>query len=260
MRKVFIIIFIVTIAFPGTDIHCQVTLFFDASPLYSFRSYVVKDYNDPTDDFPSGKLIFQYFNKFYDEKENPRMGFDFTAGINYTPKKWLELGSGIGFKIIGESVEYFPLISRFEYSEQLEQLIVLNDTVQKTEYNTYQYLKLPFDIQWIIIRKEKLSMGIILGTDLDILIKSKLMNHFPDTQVDLKYSYSDFSKVALNIHGGIQADLKLWNNTKLFISPQFERYITPNAIYNIGTDSDFYCRINQYNYYGQIKLGLKYDL
>jgi hypothetical protein len=98
----------------------------------------------------------------------------------------------------------------------------------------------------------------LFGSDLDFNISRNLKNHSNSAGIEQKYSFAELSRVSLNLHIGFQLRYNINESLSLTISPEFAKYITPNVKYNLHITDEFYCKINQYYYYGQIKLGVIY--
>ena len=231
---------------------------FDFEPIYSCRDYKVNDYSQATDDYPSGKIIFDNFENYYNEIEKPGFGFGLTFGINYKLTDKSSIKSGLGYKNIREKLELTLPIARYVingtiipvYSSENKALIA---------FNNYHYITLPIDFQYKLFKMDKMSLGFIVGSDFDLLIRNKLTNHSDSYQADPKYEFGKISEFAINIKGGLILDYKIQENLSIYIQPEFARYITPNIQYDLQLNEDIFCKINQYNYYGQIRIGIKFS-
>ena len=256
-KRLFIILISVLICKIGFT-QSRLSYTFDFEPIYSFRDYKVNDYNKETDVYPSGKLIFDNFENYYNEIEKPGFGFGLSLGINYKLTDKSSFKSGFGYKNIREKLELTLPIARYEISGIIIPVYSSDNEVTK-QFNSYHYLTIPIDFQYKLFTMDKMSLGFIVGSDFDLLIGNKLTNHTDSYQTDPKYEFSKISKIAINIKGGLILDYKIQENLSIYIQPEFARYITPNIQYDLQSYDDIYCKINQYNYYGQIRIGIKYN-
>ena len=72
--------------------------------------------------------------------------------------------------------------------------------------------------------------------------------------------YSEYSKIAVNIDAGVQLGYRINDKFEVYLMPHISDYITSNVKINLFVSNDLFVKINQYNYYGDIKLGIKYRL
>jgi len=228
--------------------------YINIAPIYSYRNYKLADYNKATDGFSSGKVIYDSFLERYDNEEKPILKFTINAGIEYELSERISFKTGLGYKDIGERVSNESVINKY-YQNGI--LVSPEEPIRWDWHNSYQYLGIPFDIEYKPILREKFSFGILLGFDFDFLLSSEIMNGQGAYLSDMKSFLSNASSFATNIHGGLITNISLGDKIDLYISPQFAKYITPNVSYNAEL-LDLHCNINQYNYYGQLKIGIVY--
>lgn len=254
MTRIFLIIISTLICKSGLT-QSRLSYSFDFGPNFSYRTYKIKDYSNETDVYPSGKVIYDNFVQYYDEIEKPGMGFSLTLGINYSLTDWIRIRSGLGYKNFREKLSFTSPVGYYYYSGQtLVYYTSENNTTIR--YNSYHYLTIPIDFQIKLLVWDKFSVGGVLGSDFDIKINDKLTNHSNDIQADPKYEFGNMSTIALNMRAGLILNYKIKENLSVYVQPEFNRYITPNIKYDIQPLDEVYCGINQFNYFGQIKLGI----
>ena len=235
--------------------------YIDISPNYSFRTYKLSEYSEDSVLSFNGEAIFKNFKNNYTSLENPKFGLGFTIGAGYNLNKHLRLQGGLGYKSIGFRITEQMPIERFPFDGTEFPLYPENYTT--TYYHSFHYLGFPVEFQynpWIF---KKFALGLIIGTDINIYLDKSYRKNSVSYQEEQKYYYAKISKVCLNLHGGIQFKYDISNALSLTLSPEFARYIVPNVKYDIqvasavnGEVNTTYCKINQYNYYGQVKLGV----
>ncbi len=191
----------------------------------------------------------------YDKRESPRFGYSLNFGINYKANNWFGLKTGVGIKNIGEKVEYLAMLGQSEFNNQT--ISVYGDEIQ-TVNNKFLYLSFPFDFQVSILNKKRFTLGVNAGSGLDILLRKHITNNQEKYKTDTKYELSEISKLATNIHEGIFVNLKLNEKLTISITPQFAKYVTPNLTFTVD-ENQLYVKINQYNYYGQLKVGIVFN-
>jgi len=255
-KKLFLILISTLICKVGLT-QSRLSYTIDFEPIYSYRDYKVNDFSKETDVYHSGKLIFDNFDKYYNETEKPGLGFGFTIGISYKLTEKATIKSGLGYKNIREKLSLSIPTAIYQINGQSNP-VYTSDNQITYQFNSYQYLTLPIDIQYILVAWDKMSLGLSVGSDFDFSIGSKLTNHSDNFQADPKYEFGNITKIALNIKGGLILDYKILENFSIYIQPEFARYITPNIQYDLQSYDDISCKINQYNYYGQIKIGIKF--
>ena len=256
-KRLFIILISVLICKIGLT-QSRISYTFDFEPIYSYRDYKVNDYSTETDAYPSGKLIFDNFDNYYNETEKPSFGFGLTLGISYKLTEKVIFKSGLGYKNVREKLSLSTPTAIYQINGQAIPFYSSDNKITN-QFNSYKYLTLPIDFQYKLFTWDKLSLGIIVGSDFDFLIGSKLTNHSDNFQADPKFEFAQISSIAVNLKGGLIFDFRIRDNLSVYIQPEFARYITPNIQYELQSYDDIYCKINQYNYYGEIIIGIRFN-
>ena len=253
MTKRFFILFISVFIWQIGLTQSRLSYTFDFEPIYSYRDYTV-NYSKETDIYPSGKVVFDDFEEYYNETEKQSFGFGMTIGVSYNLTEKLSIKSGLGYKRIQEKHTYLePITNRMQINGTIEPIYL----TEKEATNHFNNLTVPIDFQYKLLMWEKMSLGFVVGSDFDISIGYKLSNYNSNYPANLKYEYAKVSNIAINIKGGLIFNYEIQDNLSIFIQPEFARYITPNIKYNIQSE-DWYCNINQYNYYAQLRVGISF--
>ena len=227
----------------------------EISPIYSYRLYAFKEVEIPTWLIATEQDFLNIIRADYDEIESCRFSYGFNFGINYHINNWFQFKTGIGIKNIGEKVEYLAVLEQYEFNGQI---ISFYSDKTETADNKYIYFSIPFGFQFNLLKRDKWTLGVIIGGDTDFLLRGSLVNEPKKNSLDLKYTVSEFPKLAASLHGGLVAIIKLNEKLDLSISPQFTRYVTPNLSFTLD-EYDLYLKVNQYNYYGQLKIGVIFN-
>jgi len=231
----------------------------DASPVLSYRSYTAGSYSPGTVGLlPSGKVIYDYFKHLNDSTESSKYGFQVSVKLGYHIANRLTILTGIQFKNIGVKNETTYPIAYYDVNGQPVQITGSN-SVFKQHSNLY-YLGIPLGLQLRLCSIKKFTFGLNLGTTLDFLISHKVQELRLNPDSETKEDYSDYSSMPINWNAGMQIDYKINDRFYLFFSPQFTEYFTPNIKINASVSNDLYSKINQYNYFGEVKFGVTYKL
>lgn len=235
----------------------KLSYYIEIAPTYSYRNYKLVDYSVATNEIGSGKVIYDFFQEKYNDVEEPTFKYTFSAGINYDVSERFSFKTGLSYKNIGENVSYETSTGQYEYGNII---VPVTETSYNMDFsNSYHYLGIPIEFNYRLISRDKVTFGIIIGFDLDLLLADKITNFYvSSSEADMKYHFSNTSFLATNIHGGFTTNISLGDKIGLFISPQFSKYITQNVSYDVEPQDGLYCKINQYNYYGQLKIGIVY--
>ena len=236
---------------------------FDIEPIYSYRTYRMTDASQQTELFPSGNILYSNFKLNYDKLEKPKFGYgmNLNIGYNFNPKTLLRFG--IGYKNIGEKIVF----REPDYYIKVDgQTVISYKKELSSVLNSYEYLSIPIDFQYKLFDLNKISFEFSFGTEVDLKLFSTIQDPYSTFQnpsinfsKDTKSTYGQPSDYALNLHCGLVLNYKIKDNLTLFFQPEFARYITPNVKYNLQFENlDLHCKINQYNYYGQLKIGVKF--
>lgn len=220
---------------------------FDFEPIYSNCSYKLKDYNKETNIHPSGDYMYDNFKDYYEEVQKFGLGFGFSFGFSYNLTNKLIIKTGFGFKKIRE---------KLVLTEPIQSITSKGKSEVSNLFNSYNYLTIPVEILYNFYNSDDISIYIIAGSDIDLLINYSMTNRSNKFLYDPKSESGQVSSIALNLKGGLGINYKFNDNISIFIQPEFARYITPNIKYNSDFTDDVYCKINQYNYYGQIRFGI----
>lgn len=235
---------------------------FDIEPIYSYRTYKMTDASKQTETLPSGDILYTNFKSHYDKLEKPKFGYGMNLNIGYNINSQTLLKLGIGYKNIGEKIVFHE---PDYYTTVAGQTIISYKKELRSALNSYNYLSIPIELQYKLLNLNKISFGFSFGVEIDFKTYSKIQNpygSFKDTSIinkDTKYTYGQASDYALNLHCGFVLNYITSDYLILFIQPEFVRYVTPNVKYNLQFENlDVHCKIKQYNYYGELKVGLKY--
>lgn len=259
LNKLFSLFLISNLIFGLNTLVCsqtRLTYSIDIEPINSYRKYVLKDCNAyPTF---SKKDFISYFNNYYDSIESPKIGWGFSFGIEYELNNKFQIKTGLNYKNIGEKTEYIRP-SAYYIINNVQIPFYQNTSDNYYINNTYTYVSLPINIQYNIFNYKKLSLGILIGNDFDFLLKSFITKHSINNGFnDIKSEYGKVSNFACNIHSSIELNYAINEKLSFYIQPEYAKYITPNVKYNIIlSDGLYYYNVNQYNYYQQIKFGVK---
>lgn len=239
----------------SVTIYSQRKLFvsIDASPTYSFRTYKLVDYSSGSATLPSGKVLNDKFLNNSDSIESPKFGYQIAVNIGYQLTDKFVLITGchfvkIGNKIEGRlpSVQYVVednIISSLKYGPKLDL------------YSDFYYLGIPISLQYKAYTISKFKIGLEVGGSIDYLVDHD-SRHLSNSKED----YSTYPQIDLSIHAGLQLGYTINDKFEVYMLPQFTHYITPNEKIDETLSNDFFVKINQYNYYSAIKVGLKYQL
>lgn len=252
MKRIVLIIVLALIAHLNLTAQSKVDIYFDIAPAYSYRSYTLKDYSEEKTPFPSGEIVYDYFKQGYDSTESATIGFSSTLGIAFNINDKVKVITGLGYKNIGEEVSFYNMTARYIFDDII---IYSYSSEELTIRNTYQYIKIPVDFQYHIRKIKGVDVGLVGGLDLDIRIKSKIFYTQGKSSESLKHENAKTANIVLNAHLGLIAKYHWKDNLSIFIQPEFARSLTPNVRYDIRY-GDIFAKINQYNYYGQIRFGV----
>jgi hypothetical protein len=221
------------------------------------------DASQQTESLPSGNIIYSDFKLQYDKLEKPKFGYgmNLNIGYNFNPKTLLNFG--IGYKNIGEKIVFREPDYYFKVDGQM---LISYKKELSSALNSFEYVSIPIALQYKLFELNKFSFGFLFGTEIDLKLFSTIQNPYSSIQnpsinvsKDTKYTYGQPTDYAINLHCGLVLNRKINDNLTLFIQPEYARYVTPNVKYNLQYDNlDIHCKINQYNYYAQLKIGIKY--
>jgi hypothetical protein len=249
-KKLFIVLFYVFFCAIGYT-QSRLSYSIDIAPIYSFRDYTIDKYSKATDIFHSGKRIFNQAEEFYKENEKSSFGFGFSIGVNYNISDKIIIRSGLGYKTIKEKLTF---LTPPNYSNRME----LHYSSESEITNQLNYLSLPIDFQYKLFKSNKISLGLVIGPDFDLLLSYNLKHYTVINSDNLKFDSPQVSNIAVNIKCGFLLDYQFHNNFSFFFQPEFAKYITPNIRYDIQHSDNYYCQINRYDYYIQGRFGLKF--
>ena len=243
----------------GFRIYSQDRFFvsFEASPIYSYRSYKLIDYSNGNSNFPSGKILYNDFKHYCDSIESPKFGYNFGFNIGYGLTDKFSIIIGIHYKKIGYKINMNFPVAHFVYNGYIQPIY---SEYQKLDlYSNLYYIGIPIGFQYKVYSINRFNIGLNICSSLDLLIKHDT-KYLPSPNTKSKEDYSDYSKMAIDINGGIQLGYMINDKFEVYLMPHFSDYITSNVKVNAILTDDFFVKINQYNYYGDIIIGFKYKL
>ena len=252
------ILLLITLTFFGIEISAQNKIHFsiNVSPTLSGSNYKLKDYSKGNSEFSSGKDYYDKFKHLYDSIESSGYGFQVSLNLNYLLTDKFSLMIGVCYNNIGSKYKIAPIIGSSSIGGITQYIYDYNK--KQTLSSKFHYMGVPISLQSKIFSFGNYSIGINAGSTLNILLSHEgaELNSYPATsQVSKATSYS---KIALNITGGINLSYSINNIWEVNITPQFVRYVTPNAKINLYSSNDLYFKAKQYNYYWGLSIGIKY--
>lgn len=232
-------------------------LFFEVSPNYGYRSFKInKDNNEKVKLIPA-ESIYNILVDFSDSLESAKSGVSIVLGVSYKKSKRINLKTGIGYKNIGEKISYKEIIGRYEAGNMI--IPIYGDNLV-SENKTYHYITLPLNVQFDLLNKERWSWGIEAGLNFDIFLKQKKTNYEVMFKSDYYRKYIEAPSLAAVINFGFFINYKLNERINLYLTPSFGKNITPNLKYDIHIEGKSYLKYSQYQYYGEVKVGLNYKI
>jgi len=249
-----ILLLFVSITF-GLEIYSQGKMFVsvDASPIYSYRAYRLMDYSSGNSNVPSGKVLYNYFKKYSDSTESPKFGYQISANLGYLITDKIVIMTGFHLNKIGYKIKKTFPVAHFVISDSI--VTPYNDNTQINLYSNLYYFGIPIELQYKVYTISKFNIGLNIGGSINFLIK-----HVTKDLPNSKENYSEYSKTAIDISAGIQLGYMINEKFEVYLMPHVSDYITSNVKINTTFSNDLFLKINQYNYYGDIKFGLKYKL
>jgi len=231
---------------------------FDVSPTLSYRNYKLIDYSQGNSIFPSGKFYYNKFRNLYDSIESPKYGFQISLNLSYNISNKFSILAGIQYKNIGTRYDITPLLAVFHYNETANYIFGEKPVIV---YSKFHYIGIPVSLQYKVCSFNKLNILINAGSTIDFLISheegSELKTNPYTSQIA---NASDYSKVAININGGIKFSYPMNNHWDIDIMPLYTQYVTPNVKINLYTSDDLFLKFNQFNYHWTLKFEIKYRI
>ena len=228
----------------------------EVSPLLSYRSYKLTDYNPESQSTPSGKEIFNYFENVYDSIESSKYGYQVAINIGYFFTNRLFLQSGIQYKNIGlELNQSFPT-GNYEIGN-----LVLPINNESSEYKLFSkniYIGIPLTMNYKVLSVKNFDLNLSIGGTFDFLVFHKTEEARFSQSSSTREDYAKYPLLNINMIGGVLLNYNLTDRIKIYLNPMFSKYLTPNVKYNFELSDDFYANVNQYYYFGEIKVGLSY--
>jgi len=248
-------LFFAPIIFFGLNTYSQSKIYVsvDASPTYSFRSYKLMDYSTGNSNIPSGKVLYDYFKKYSDSIESPTVGYEMSVNIGYSITNKLALITGFHYNRIGYKINKTIPVGHFISDGNI--ISSVYDNTKLDLYSNLYYLGIPLGLQYNVYTIGKFNLGLNIGGSIDFLLK-----HDTRDVDNSKENYSEYPKITLDINAGIQLGYMINDKFEVYVMPQISDYITSNVKINWIESNDLSLKINQYNYYGDLKFGLKYRL
>jgi hypothetical protein len=215
------------------------------------------DYSSGNSNVSSGKILYDNFKHFYDSIETPKYGYQIAINIGCGLTNKFSINTGIHFKNIGYKINMGLPVGRFDLNGY--STIIYSDNKRSDSYSNMDYIGIPLGLEYKAFSLGKFSMGFNIGSSVDLLIKhdTKYVT-YPDMKS--RDDYSEYSKISIDLNLGIYIDYSINDKFEVYLVPHFTDYVTPNVKINTVLSNDLFVKINQYNYYGDIKFGLKYKL
>ncbi|NOQ24982.1 MAG: outer membrane beta-barrel protein [Bacteroidales bacterium] len=229
----------------------------EASPVLSYRSNILADYSSETIENPSGSFIFDNFEKNYDSIESSKLGYQISLNLGYNITDKISIHTGIKFKNIGLKTEFKAPIGIYESDISV---IVPDYDFTIEQYSNIYYLGVPINLAYKVYSKNKFNLNLNLGGTVDFLLSYDSPKNTIYSTTATEQDFSEYSSITLNINGGIQISYSINDKFNLYIMPEYTRYLTPNIKFNIDVSDEIYAKINQYHYFGDLKIGLQYKL
>ena len=212
------------------------SIYFSASPTYSYRFYKVK---------PNGNIYNKYGTQPEDAKseldstEFSTIGFDFDLGINFHLNK-STVSVGLGFSHFGENDLRTYSFGHFDWTTFTP---VYDGYEEMKSSFRYSVICLPITYGYKLL-SGKISLSIFAGLKPGYLVSQKYIRPERYEEVfyksDLKFETAQFSNFVLSGFLGVRIEKDLGEKWSVGLEPNFNLQLTP--LLNFETE------LFQYNY------------